>query len=536
MPVNATLNNFAAPVPSTFTQAKAAHIAADATDLFDDLAELKYLLSDLTGSLTQITKPGADNQIFADSSSYEAFCEILRLSKDRYADIEASLQYAVQVNNAESRLSLLRIAREAFLNLKSDLRAAFRYRGALLCAHDWEAPWHDHPLVSTNRNRLHDQIEEDAWNYKRDGHLDALEYEQLFAEEYLQHLGSCRLKSYLTSCCMAAFSTVVHWLTKELRITTPPLVVLPLYCESLILTRQYFDERIEIKPLSSADLLSSLRANNPQIVILESVTNSDEVLAYDLSAVVNWARHEARKPTFLLIDTSFLPSPLLSARLLSDLPEHVSVILIESVSKLHQFGLDVVTAGVASIDASEKHHASFKDSRRLLGTIIADASAGTLPKPNRERLVQRMQRHSRNVNLLATALENNIKLGGLIERVAWVRHPAPGTQGFYGSCLVILFRPPLLPIYYYREFEYIILRIAQEKNFPIARGQAFGYDVSRLLVPKTLCETFLLRLAVGTESTSDINLLGEVILKAVDEMENKYGPALRQLALQERLA
>lgn len=491
-------------------------------DVIDDLRELDHLIGDLN-QLT-IDSPGderlADCELFSKGwmhSNFGRAVEMLQSRRKRHVDL---IERATRWANRRELSSLLDAVRKEYLSIKSALRIAYRQKGTLLSSYDWQSPIYasSTPVAA---NRLTDGIAEHYWDYKRDGHLDAVEYEREFIQEYVSHLGStensAKLQAYLTNCGMAAFSTVLHWLSDELRWEGKALAVQPMYFENIHLSRAFFSDLEICKPASSSDLLDTLRQQQPSIVLCDAVTNCGEVLAYDINAIVRWAAEETTQPVALVIDSTCLPILLMAPGLLSNLPEHVSIVFVESLAKYHQFGMDSVTGGIAVLYAHESLHESFRKTRAKLGTNITDASTGSLPKPNYARLTRRMRRHSRNTRILVEQLESQLsETAGIIESISWLQQGTETTPWYRGTCFSIRLHEAFKSVDLYREYEHKVLELAKKANLPLALSTSFGFDVSRLYVtaPSTPFEEPFLRVSVGTETTAEIHTLADILLTA----------------------
>jgi cysteine synthase/cystathionine beta-lyase/cystathionine gamma-synthase len=492
-------------------------------DVIDDLRELDHLINDLN-TLT-IDEPDderlADCELFSKGwlhSNFGRALQMLQARRQRHVDL---IERATRWANRRELSSLLDAVRKEYLSLKSALRIAYRQKGTLLNSYDWQSPIYA-CSTSVAANRLTDGISEHYWDYKRDGHLDEVAYEEEFVQEYVSHLGSpsedsIKQQAYLTNCGMAAFSTVLHWLSGELNWQGQALAVQPMYFENIHLARAFFPELEMCKPASTEELLGNLRRTNPSIVFCDVVTNCGEVLSFDIEAVIRWASEETAQPVALVIDSTCLPILLMTPGLLSNLPAHVTVIFVESLAKYHQFGMDAVTGGIAIMHAHESLHESFRKTRAKLGTNITDTNTGSLPKPNYARMTKRMRRHSRNTRILAEQIENRLDpANGIIESISWLNNGTSTTPWYRGTCFSIRLHENFKSVSKYREYEHKVLELAKEAKLPLALSTSFGFDVSRLYVtaPSTPFEDPFLRVSVGTETTAEINLLADVLLAA----------------------
>lgn len=238
------------------------------------------------------------------------------------------------------------------------------------------------------------------------------------------------------------------------------------------------------------------------------------MLAHDVETVLEWASKERTERTAVVIDSTCLPTVLMPADLIANVADHVTVIFIESLAKHHQFGMDTVTGGVVVLNATAAQHSSFSKTRARFGGNITDVSALSLPAPNRERLTARMRKHSRNVSLLIERLQEKIDAyPGIIDSFSWLSEPGSLAPEFHGSCFTIHLHESLRSIDKYQKFEEQVMARAKQQHLPLALSTSFGFDVTRLYVtaPSTAFEPPFLRVAIGTETTQEVEALAEII-------------------------
>lgn len=492
-------------------------------DVAEDLGEMLQILSDLSAPPKGDAEfANTDNllALFSEDSTYGKTLSQLKAHHMRCARL---LDKASQRQSDASLLT--ESIRTEFLAMKAASRSAYRQRGALLCALDWQSPFYggSFPFES---NRLCEGIREHKLDYKRDGHLDARIYEDQFICEYTSHLGSSSLRAYLTNSGMAAFSTVLHWVADEMTAGSSSnaraLILVPAYFENLHLASRFFPDIQQAPALQGDDLLQVLRQRQPSVIICDPVTNCGQVLQHDIETLLNWVAREATHRVTLILDTTCLPLPLLRPGILQALPDNANVFMVESLAKHHQYGLDMITGGIVVAHLSQQHHDSFLKTRARFGGNITDSSTGSLPAPNRERITRRMQRHSRNTRLIAEALEKRIteNRGGALESVSWLEEGSTLAPWFKGACLSMHFRPEFRSVKHYQQFEQKVLELATVRNLPVAFGTSFGFDITRLYVtaPSTPFEAPFLRVASGTETVQGTELLIEILLEASDAL------------------
>jgi cysteine synthase/cystathionine beta-lyase/cystathionine gamma-synthase len=495
-------------------------------DLVEDLRELKFLINDLDNI------PESNlNSNPRDNWSYPQYAHTIKILKARYRRSVNLIENATRWADSQSLDSLLQSERKEYHSIKSTMRVAYRQKGVLLCANDWQSPIYgcsDSSISLTNF--LAEGIKEHSLDYKRDGHLDAEIYEKDFIKEYTNHLGSSKLSAYLTNCGMAAFTTVLHWVANEFG--SSALAVQPMYFENIHLAKNFFPDLKQLNPACTEQLKEQLKQQNPSVVIVDSVTNCGEVTSHDFQTILQWARTESNHQIALIIDTTCLPSLLLPANLFDAIPENVSVFLIESLAKYHQFGMDLVTGGIIIAHLNKNNHSDFRKTRARLGTNITDSSAGSLPQPNAELLTKRLKRHSRNAGLLVKCIQDNIDgRAGVVNSISWLDKKIDGVPWFNGSCFTVRFDEYFRSTANYLEFENRIIELAKEAKLIVALSTSFGFDITRLAItaPSTLFEDPFLRVSIGTESINEIKLLSEIITRASLELSHSWKDKLQVL-------
>ncbi len=498
------------------------HLPNNMDDVVDDLFEIRHLINDLAGVED------------APGWFYTNYKQEVQALKSRHRRLLDLIEKASKYSSNETLNNILIEVRVEYLALKNAIRNAYRQKGTALCLGDWQSPIYD-ATYEAGQNRLTNGVAEHVLDYKRDGHLDAIAYEKEYVEEYLSHLGCKNLKAYLSNSGMGSFSTAIQWIAHESNIATNvrAMAVMPMYFENIHLARGYFQDLIQVDMSAQGiSLLASLRLNKPNLVICDNVTNCGEVMFHDVDTVLKWAKEETSEPVTLLIDTTCLPVFLMPYGWLADLPEHVSVIMIESLAKYHQFGMDTVTGGIMMAQMSEASHSSFAKARARFGANISDSSVGALPQPNYSRLERRMKRHARNTSIVARALQSisqNEK--GIIQSVSWLDEKlspdsiAVNLPWFTGTCLTVRMQEGFKSIPQYREFEYKVMEKSREYGLPIALSTSFGFDTTRLYVtaPATKFEPPFLRISIGTETSSQI----ATFVRILEEVNTELGKTMK---------
>ncbi|MGD9679692.1 MAG: pyridoxal-phosphate dependent enzyme [Candidatus Obscuribacterales bacterium] len=471
-------------------------IVSDIDDIVRDLLELRFLTDGLAEHSTD---------------SLDAARKIRARVRKSFDLVERVARWGEPGTIAEVVSSV----RQDYLEIKNALRVAYRQRGLSACLTDWQSPVYETTCSFSMDNRLTDGIAEHVLDYKRDGHLEAASYERRFESEYLSHLGSDTIKAYLTSCGMSAFSSVLHFLQGEYRVAGPAMALEPMYFENIHLARAFFPDLEIFRTTGKDSLRARLEEVMPRIIFVDAVSNCGEVMVHDLETIMDFAATGTVDETFVVIDSTCLPAPLLPGGMLSDLPDHLHVILVESLAKHHQFGMDGVTGGIVAWHAPERIQSGFFKTRARFGANIADSSVGSLPCPDRKNLENRMRRHARNMERLVTGLE---LAGGtsVIESISWAGNGAGDCAWFRSPVASIRFRKEFARVDLYKQFEDTVLELARTCDFPLGFSTSFGFDITRLYVtaPATVWEPPFLRISIGTETASQVDELVALLIEA----------------------
>jgi hypothetical protein len=475
-------------------------LSVSVSDLKDDLAELEELFDDAERLSNDGTFPDErlSKPLPVLIDHYAALVkslksELIELKADLPSEIEDLLATAQTVELA----SRIRALKRKIITIKSSLRTAFKQRGGLL-----------HAL---------------------DRSVQALiEYENDFISQYACHLGSSKLKAYLTNSGMAAFMTVLQTLIGDLDSGRKAVGFQPMYFENMQLLERFTPELLLPEPRSRAEVVEYLQCNQPTALFLDAASNHGQKLVHELTDLLCWAK-DTSHPFTIVVDTTCIPTLFLPDGLLNNLPEHVSVVILESLAKHHQLGLDLVTGGILLVHASKEFSASLEDARRRLGTIISDTSVGSLPRPRRSLQERRMARHSRNVELFSKRLEERLRDSpGVIDGVNWLDEGV-GSSSYKTANVSIRLQKEYRTAINYQEFEETVLKFAHEKGQPLVLGSSFGFDVTRLFMttPGVTSPNPFIRLSLGTETRLDILALAEVFFSAHKELSEAWQSSFR---------
>ena len=395
-------------------------------------------------------------------------------------------------------------------SLADRLRVEQGLMAALVGAADWQSPSFGHstaPATGRQNGRIRPR-----WNdYKRDRHLDAEAFERRFVAAMVDGPGDPR--ALLTSCGMAAFTTVFQFLSMEGRLHGPVIAGAGLYHESRLLLERALPGRVHT--VDEADTLALLRTVDrlcPGAVFLDSLSNTKWMPIPELAAVIE---HLRGAETYLVIDNTGLSA---SCQPFAIAGEETRLIVFESLLKYAQLGLDRANAGV--IVASCADAASMSFYREHLGTNVADVAVHALPRPDRAVLARRLARLQRNALWLAGRLEGEAGQAVEIVYPGLASHPcARGAHrlAFRGGCLSVVFRDPDPELR--REHALVEAAVveAAARGVAVLAGSSFGFNTTRIYLTADRAEQGepFVRVAVGTEHRLELARLGAVLASAI---------------------
>jgi len=392
------------------------------------------------------------------------------------------------------------------------LRVEQALMAALVGAADWQSPSFLHstlPAAGRQNGRI-----EPHWNdYKRDRHLDADAYEQRYLRAMVDN--SSGLRALLTSCGMAAFTTVLSFLQLEGELEGPVIAGAGLYHESRLLLEKALPGRV--RPIDEGNpgaLLGAIDALRPGAVFLDSLSNTKWMPVPDLAAAVERLRGT---DTYLVIDNTGLS---VSCQPFA-LAESVRLIVFESLLKYAQLGLDRANAGV--IVARSEEAELLAGYREHLGTNVADVAVHALPRPDRRVLERRLARLQRNALILAERLREQAPTSVEIVYPGLPGHPCARVArrlSFRGGCLSIVFLDADTSLGRERRLVAAAVSEAARRGVPLLAGSSFGFDTTRiyLTAASAECGEPFVRVSAGTEHRLELERLADALTAAVSEV------------------
>jgi cystathionine beta-lyase/cystathionine gamma-synthase len=430
--------------------------------------------------------------------------EIRRAARERSLDARDGLR---------SRESLEWLTRDR-ARLADRVRTVAGIAASTVVAAEWQSPSFDHS-VRSNAGTFLGRVEAHRDDYRRDRHAEARAYEDAFLREYVAPPPDAALRALATSCGMAAVTTVLAFLGWLGALSGPVVVGMSAYHETRGLLRAAVPaERLhEVDESDTASLVRAIETASPTAIVLDTLANASRVAIPDIDAVAE-AVARAAPHAILVLDNSgrsctFRPFDLVRGR--------ARTVVVESLTKYAQFGLDRVTGGI--ILASSDDAATLDDLREHLGTNIADASAATLPSPDGRRLGRRLGRIDRNTTLLARHFDRAID-STAVRRVIGIEHaslrPDATSTRFGGGWFTLRFRADRDGPLDHRRFVEAAVEHARRARAPLVVGASFGLDVTRIYPISSSSGGVVpfVRISAGIEHRSGIERLAETLIAA----------------------
>lgn len=332
-------------------------------------------------------------------------------------------------------------------------------------------------------------------DYKRDYHADAIPYEQAFRRAYIDGLVTLGVHTYLVSSGMAGLTTILSYLQGEKFLTGPVIVGENTYFQSKGLIVAWAGKRaIQVSEADTDAIVRLITTKKPNVIFLDSLTNSANMSAPDLPAILNQLVKHTHHDMALVVDNTGLSIDFQPIEAILGRNRHLRLVAYESLNKFHEFGADRVTAGIiwAYGSGTEK----LFDYRKNCGTIITDLSAHCLPKPNRKLLVSRLKRMNRNALCFANHLKDDAEVS------------------YTSGCLVaVRFGSSQQTI---KKSKIIIRRAtaeARKQQIPMVAGTSFGFDTTRIYITASNTDYGqpFLRIAAGTEDMDTLDRLASIL-------------------------
>jgi cystathionine beta-lyase/cystathionine gamma-synthase len=313
---------------------------------------------------------------------------------------------------------------------------------------------------------------------------------------------------------MAAFTTLLSFLSLEGKLDGPVIAGAGLYHESRLLLARTLPGRIRfVDERDTRALLRAIGELNPRAIFLDSLSNTTWMPVPELAPVIERLRGTA---TYLIVDNTGLSVSCQPFALAGD---SVRLVVFESLLKYAQLGLDRANAGVIVARADDAELLS--SYREHLGTNVADVAVHALPRPDRRVLERRLARLQRNALFLATRLSERSPTSVEIVYPGLPSHPcaqAASRLVFSGGCLSIVFREHDGRLRRERALVEAAVAEGAKRGVALLAGSSFGFDTTRiyLTAARGECGEPFVRVAAGTEHRLALETLAETLAAAVE--------------------
>lgn len=494
-------------------------------DIFEDFTELQYLATSAVRRLSHLhaqLRPGT----LCPPETQAIINNLFTTIAPQYETLRTELQTALVQRNSWQASDI-----PTFLSLKMrgahTLRTLQSLSAALLVATDWQAPSYLHTQSSeagTQTGRIVGTVND----YKRDNHQDATAYEVAFRKAYIDAPWRFPPQVYATSSGMSAFATVVTCLRVAGKLEGRILVGKNSYFENKIVLEQFFAGQLQyVDEMDTDGILAAVTTYQPAAIFLDSLCNTENIAVADLSTLLPALSKILTRPTTLVLDNTCLGIHYQPFRNLPHLPHKLQVIVVESLMKYHQFGMDRVTGGIIWKDGLSP--LGIFGSRMHLGTGMPDASVLAMPVPNRALLTARTLRMSRNATYLAETLQHHIAQKSLspVSHIVYPglnSHPAhawSSKRTFQGSFLVLAFKPLFQHPSLYKRWIACAISEAKRAGVSLNAGTSFGFTTTRVYLTalhSNKTTTPFVRISVGTETAEELQKLASVFIRAIDSV------------------
>ena len=481
-------------------------------DLQADFAELLFLCRSAEAELVEAAVEIDAASLFGDTRDLLR-CQI-SASRSRYrVAAERLLRLGERAHHEGPRQSLVDELAADKTALADLLRVEQALMAALVGAADWQSPSFRNSTRPEN-GRQSGRIQAHWNDYKRDRHLDAEKFERRYVNEMVD--GPPGLEALLTSCGMAAFTTILSYLTMEGRLEGPVVAGAGLYHESRLLLERAVAGRVHF--MDERDTPAFSRAISdlcPSAVFLDSLSNTRWMPVPELGPLIDQI---GASGSYLVLDNTGLS---VSCQPFARADDSVRLIVFESLLKYAQLGLDRANAGL--IIARDDDARRLSEYRENLGTNVADVAVHALPKPDRRVLERRLARLQRNASLIARRLRE--RAGPSVEIVypGLNSHPcARATRDlpFHGGCLSIVFDGDGHDLRREQALVETAIDTAARRGVALVGGSSFGFNTSRIYLTATRadCGEPFVRVAAGTEHRFEVERLADTLAVAVREV------------------
>jgi len=483
-------------------------------DLAQDFLEYRTVIHNATDRLSSL------KSALSPTITTESNIPIVKTTIDSLFDQYLSIQIAIDA--ADCKHDEI----EAIIDTKNrcfqQLRTLQGLTAAVLVSTDWQSPSFNHSLHS-NAGSQTGKIVENATDYKRDNHLDAQHYENAFRDTFIDAPWHNPQTAHVTSSCMSALTVVAGSILSTQKHDRPVIIGKHSYFQNKQVVDGLFGKRVHYaNELNAIAFLHDIDQLQPCAIFIDSLCNVSEVGIPDLEHLIPIISKRIHHRTTLVIDNSGLATSFQPLQYLPKLSK-LSIVIVEGLNKYHQYGFDRVTSGI--LWASKFSQLPLAGLTQDYGAIIGDASALSLPPPNRALFDAHLARIGRNALELAIATQNEISKRSMspFSHVAYPGLPNHPTydrcknRSFNGGFFSINFKKPFNTPRFYDRFVNDVISTAKAHNVPIICGTGFGFTTSRIYVTARFASqhvTPFIRLSAGSETWDEMERVKIVLQKA----------------------
>lgn len=439
-------------------------------DLLEDIQIIEFLLKDYK------------KKIASSSKKVEIIASIYQALENLHEDAARLKKDASHIHDVQT----LQVCIEKRRAIHASLHTVAGFVGQTVVSTHWQSPAADQVIVD-NVGTLKGKIKATINDYTRDQHVLGNAFEELYRNALVPVTRIIPSFAYAVSSGMAAMTTAALFILGETKEGSTILLGKSCYFETKHLIHKMFGARVKEIDASDVHTVSeAIRTYAPVAIFIDILGNEPYMTVVDPQMVIRCVSHVSKGPVHIVIDISARTSltSLVSSFIM---PKNVSIIGVESLNKLFQFGLDRVTAGVVwgtGYKALRLH--DYKDHA---GMTCPDRTIATLPTPNAKMVSLYMKRIARN----------NLFIG---ESVLGKRVNGPYIIQFFQNASK----------WKYSRYVSHIMQKAKRNNIPLVHGTSFGLMTTRVyaVAMHTQYEKPFLRIAVGSETLWELERLKSI--------------------------
>ena len=483
-------------------------------DLAQDFLEYRTVIHNATKRLRSL------EALLSPTVTAEGNLPIVKSTIDSLLTQYSSIQNEIDATDCEidNITSLIAIKNRCF----QALRTLQGLTAAALVSTDWQSPSFNHSLASSAGSQT-GKIIENATDYKRDNHLDAQHYENAFRDTFIDAPWHNPQTAHVTSSCMSALTVVAGSILSTQKHNRPILIGKHSYFQNKQVIDGLFGKRVHhSNELDAKAFLHDIDQLQPCAIFIDSLCNVSEIGIPDLEHLIPMIAKRIHHRATLVIDNSGLATSFQPLQYLPKLSK-LSIVVVEGLNKYHQYGFDRVTSGI--LWASKFSQLPLAGFAQDYGAIIGDASALSLPIPNRTLFDAHLARIGRNAIELATATQNEITKRSTspfshISYPGLPSHPAYDrckNRSFNGGFFSINFKKPFNTPRFYDRFVNNVIDLAKSNNVPMICGTGFGFTTSRIYVTARFASqhvTPFIRFSAGSETWDEMEKIKAVLQEA----------------------